>query len=58
MLDEPKQITAFDDPVLNISDNTEEMRKEEDDLLNLIAEIIIEIIVSKNNERNRIYSEK
>jgi len=42
----------------NQQDKTEEMRKEEVDLLNLIAEIIVEIIVRKTNERDRLYTKK
>lgn len=58
MLEKIEENTASDGPVLNLSDQVEKEQKEEDDLLNLIAEIIVEIIISKKNERHRIYSEK
>lgn len=58
MLDETKEIAASDGPGLNLSDQARNEQEKEDDLLYLIAEIIVEIIVSEKNERNRIHSEK
>ncbi len=55
MLDETKDIVVSDQSVLNLPDNLENSGKEEDNLLSLIAEIIVEIIISKKDERYRIH---
>lgn len=54
MLDETKEIAASDGPCLNLSDQARNEQEKEDDLLNLIAEIIVEVLIKKRNERNRI----
>lgn len=58
MLEESKEITVSDGVVLNLSDKPENREKEEDDLLYLIAEIIVEILMREKNERNRIFKDQ
>lgn len=55
MFDEPQRITLGDESVQNLSDHVKNEQEEADYLLNLIAEIIVEIIISKKHECNRIY---
>lgn len=55
MLEKIEKNTDFDRSVLNLPNKLENEQKAEDDLLNLLAEIIVEILIKNRNECNRIY---
>lgn len=49
MLDETQKKLDSDAPVQNLPEPADDAREVEDDLLNLLAEIIVEIIVNKGS---------